>query len=176
MILNSSYPEQYTTYYETVEQTFCPIVFAQRFTAIKGTLSRSIFRIHKAGSPEGTLTAKLYATSGSNPSTLLTSSTGITVESISSTPSSGDANMVEFFFDGTTKLTPGVKYFIGVEVDLTSANSSNYVEFGASTTSFPRHPEQMAIYDGCTTTWSLTTADAIFYVYTKNNGFILWWA
>jgi hypothetical protein len=175
MILNSSYPEQYTTYYETVKNTFCSYVFAQRFTAIKGTLSRSIFRIHKVGSPEGTLTAKLYATSDSNPSTLLTSSTGISVESISDTLSSEGENMVEFFFDGTTKLTPGVKYFVGVEVDLTSADSSNYVEFGAGT-DFPHHPEQMAVYDGCTTTWVLRTADAIFYVYTKNNGFILWWA
>ena len=135
----------------------------QSFTG-KYILTSCKFYFKKVGSPTGSMTARLYAHSGTFGTSsiptgpALAESGSIDVSTLSGTTKA----LITFNFTGANryKMVDGTKYCIVIYYD--GGNSSNYVEFAIDTSS-PTHGGNRGWYTQSTSTWTAESGgDGIF--------------
>ena len=140
--------------------------WAQSFLANGGTLTRAGFFLSKVGAPNGTVTAALYAHTGTFGTTglptgspLTTSTTTITSTSVGTT-----AAWYYFDFDGTVTLTNATPYCIAVTTTNTQTTTADSLR-AARNTSAPAHAGTGTTFSGGS--WSNQFLDLVFEVYAK---------
>lgn len=118
--------------------------------------------VFKVGSPTGTYTAKIYSTSGYNPSSVLASSTTVrNASEISGTQVS--MQVVSFDFSGVT-LTYGTRYAI-VLYSTDADGDANYVGYGIGAASCASDQSIRLSSDGAS--WSTSAFDQSIYFIIK---------
>jgi hypothetical protein len=127
--------------------------------------------LRKVGSPAGTLTARLYAHSGTYGTSSLPVEASMIEESTTSldlaTGMTASYTLYSFDFAGTTQLTADTHYCIAIMVKSeTLLNDSNYVLVGTDSTT-PTHSGNCALYESNKWIISHLVSDMIFYVYGK---------
>lgn len=142
----------------------------QTFTAsFSAPLIQAAFYLDKFGSPTGTMTAALYAMTGTFGSTgIPTGSALATSDPIdtSSLPASNHPTLIRFTFSGANQysLVSGTNYCI--LVSYTAGNASNGVEVWCNATS-PTHPGN-SFFFGAGSYSPNSSVDNIFYVYASS--------
>lgn len=134
---------------------------AETFTAPSNADVTSVrFYVAKAAAVTGTVTAKLYSTSGGTPNTLLATSTGIdasTFQVLSGGGPNDNLSLIEFTFPTPYSITSGTVYAIGIE-----KNNAGTMYIGSDGGS-PTFAGTIYFYNG--SSWNSDVNDLIFYLY-----------
>jgi hypothetical protein len=134
----------------------------QSFTGNGQDLLRVEFYLKKELSPTGNATAKLYASTGSDPNRTPTGSALATSDTFDVSTLTGTYALTELTFSTPYTLVNGTTYFIVLEYTL--GDATNYVNMGTDTSSPSHADNNWASYD---TSWTAaSTTDGCFYVTT----------
>lgn len=166
-VLIDSYDEtNYSSVSDTIgnDTAIADVQFGQSFTGNGSDASRAVFYMRRTGNPTGSLTAKIYAHSG----TFGTSSVATGVALAVSDPLGPNdipttRGLVSFTFSGANRinLANASKYVIAIDGSALAIDGSNSVQGGLDTTA-PTHAGNFCYFD---TTWHASATDAIFYMY-----------
>ena len=165
-----------TSYDETNESTVSTIgdniasyvTVGEAFLGNGQKLSRARFRLSKLGTPTGTLTATLWAHTGTFGSgtgvgavggQLATSTTSLNPTTLTTT-----STWMSFNFDGTYTLNNGTAYCIAVTLTGATLDAANCVQIGIDNTAATYAGSRVAQTSGGS--WASSTVDLIFAVYT----------
>ena len=143
-----------------------PTLHGQTFLGDGFKLTRVGFRMAKAGTAAGPITAQLYAhtgtfgTDGFGTGSALATSSSVQASTLSVDPT---YTWTYFDFDATFTLSAGTPYVIVAAASGLGADTSNTARMGVDSTS-STHPGNRTFYSG---SWSFSgTQDTIFRVYT----------
>jgi len=135
---------------------------------IGAKLKEVSFWMAKTGTPTSTLTAKLYAHSGTFGTSSVPTGTALaTSDPISASVVSTTQGWIKFTFSGAQQYTmaDNTEYVIAVEISGATSNSTNFVSVYSATNSL--YPGNWASWSG--STWTATaTNDLAFKLYTIN--------
>lgn len=132
----------------------------QSFTGDGNVLSRARIWLKKSGTLSGTIVAKVYLATGSDPNQVPTGAELATSKTIPATDIGLTYAAHDFEFEDEFTLVNTTEYFISVEY---TGDSGNYLIWGTDSSS-PPSGSNFATY---TTSWSaVNTDDGCFYIYT----------
>lgn len=158
-----SYNETNYSNYANLGATQAYDAGGQAFTATASYISLVKFYLTGSASVSGTMTAKLYASTGTYGTSAVPTGSALATSSVASVASlSTSPALINFSFDGTYRMVEGTKYIIVLDCSGVSAGS---VGFGLDTSS-PTHSGNESLHTGV---WTAdANVDAIFYVYGFN--------
>jgi hypothetical protein len=164
----SSYSESNRTTSVTNLQSAGVNQSGQTFTsATTGNIRSAVVYLNKTGSPTGTITAKIYAMTGTLGLTSKpTGSALVTSDAVNVADFSSSLSLVTLPFSSSYSLTYGTNYALVLDTSNVTGDSSNAVEWGQDTTS-PTHVGNKftSTNNGSSYTTS-SSVDMCFYVYT----------
>jgi hypothetical protein len=139
-------------------QTFTP--------SSTGDFNHCKFFLSRTGNPTGTLTAKLYAITGTyGTSSVPTGSALVTSSTLATTLVPTTQALVTFYFPTAYKLVVGTRYAILLDATGVTGDASNLISIGQDTTSPTHGGNKFVSANGGTSYTSSNTVDVCFYVY-----------
>jgi hypothetical protein len=142
----------------------------QTFTsASTGNVYSAVAYLNKNGSPTGTITAKIYAMTGTLGLTSKpTGSALITSDAVNVADFSASISLVTFRFSTTNvySLTSGTNYALVLDCSNVTGDASNAVEWGQDTTSPTHAGNKFTSTDNGANYTTSSSVDMCFYVYT----------
>lgn len=160
--------------YDESHQTATISLYSPSFTKIgqtvvpsaDATLDSLKFYIKKVGSPTGSLTASIYATTAVTGGYAPTGSAlaSVTTVDLTTLPITTSLSLVQFSFSGITRisLSSGSRY--GVALEYSGSDSSNYISAGSDDTILS-DPGNMALYTPSVGWGAESGDDTIYYLY-----------
>jgi hypothetical protein len=135
-------------------------MYSQSFTSGGGITDNVLVRLQKIGSPTGTATVRIYASSGSLPTGAVVAETDtLDVSTVGASLAS-----YTFRFSGANRVPLTATGGYCVVVRYAGGDSSNKLKVGTDTTAANQHGGRLGYYDS---SWHLDNAnnDMIFYSY-----------